>query len=97
VRYPLEQDNDDGHLGKDSGVFYTPDFGFSEDGEVVFCGGIGPLSSRSERLEFAIPVGATNNFGDESGELSDRDMLGEAMVVDPVGATFCIFNELRVF
>jgi len=41
----LEQDNDDCHLGKDPGVFYTPDFGFSEDGEVVFCRGIGPLSS----------------------------------------------------
>ncbi len=41
----LEQDNDDGHLRKDPGVFHTPDFGFSEDGEVVFCRGISPLSS----------------------------------------------------
>ena len=33
ARDPLEQDNDDGHLGEYSGVFYTSDFGFSEDGE----------------------------------------------------------------
>jgi len=33
-----------------------------------------------------MPFCPANNFGDESGKLMDRDMPGEAMVIDPVMA-----------
>ena len=42
-------------------------------------------------------VGSSEHFGDKPGELFDRHMLGEAMVVDPVGATLCIFNDFYIF
>lgn len=92
----LEQYDDDSHLGKNSGVFDASDLGFGEDAEIVFCRGIGSLRSGSEGLELLMPVSAANNLRDEPRELANRHVPGEAMVVDPVGTTFRIFDDLRV-
>ena len=44
-----------------------------------------------------MPVSAANDFGNEPGKFMNRHMFGEAMIVDPVGTTFCIFGNLRIF
>ena len=41
--------------------------------------------------------GVPYNFHNEALKLPDRHVLGEAMVVDPMRTTFCIFNDLWIF
>jgi hypothetical protein len=44
-----------------------------------------------------MPVRAPNHFSDEPGKFMDRHVFCKPMRVDPVGTTFCIFNNLRIF
>jgi len=41
--------------------------------------------------------GAPYNFSNEARKLSDGHVLCEAVVVDPIGTIFCIFDDLWIF
>ena len=66
----FQQNNDNSHLGKDSGIFESPDFRFSQDTEIILGSGIGSFRSRSESLEFSIPVGSSDDLQYKTRELS---------------------------
>ncbi len=92
----FEQDDDHGYLGEDAGTRKAADFGVCKDGEVVLGRSVGPLGGRPKALELLMTVRSPDNLGNEPGELPDRHMLGEAVVVDPVGAVFREVQELGI-
>ena len=71
--------------------------GFKNDTEIMLGSGVGSLRKGTKCLEFSIPVAVPDNLCNEAWKLSDRHMLGETMVVDPVGAISCIFNDPWIF
>ena len=42
-------------------------------------------------------VGSSENLNDQPGEVFDRHMVGESVVVDPVLAVFGVLTDLRIF
>jgi len=67
-------------------MFQPPDFWFIEDAKIFLGGGVGSFGGGTEGLDLLIPVGAADNFVDQSGVVLDRHMSGVAVVVDPVFA-----------
>lgn len=65
--------------------------------KVILGRGIHPFRSRPKSLELLIPIDTHDKFCNKAGELSDGHMFSEAMVVDPVGAVLCIFNDFWIF
>ena len=43
-----------------------------------------------------MPVGASQDLDDEPGELPYGHMTGEAVVIDPVRAVFCMLADLGI-
>jgi len=43
-----------------------------------------------------MPVCTTDDLGDEPGELSDRHMPAEAVVIDPVRAVVGVLDDLWI-
>jgi len=84
-------------LGNYTRTFQPSDFRLSKDTKVILGRGIHPLRSRPKSLELSIPIGAPDNFCNKAWKLSEGHMFGEAMVVDPVGAVLCIFNDPWIF
>lgn len=92
----LEEQNYDGHMGEDPGVFQSPDLRFAEDAEVVLGGGVGSFGGRAEGLELMMPVGSAEHLNDQPGEVGDRHMTSKSVVVDPVPAVFGVLSDLRI-
>ena len=94
---PVEQHHDDRHLGKDPSAFQPPDLGLGKDTEIILGNGVGSLRGGAKRLELSIPVGTPDDLQDKSRKLSDRHVLSEAVVIDPVWTVLCIFSDPRIF
>ena len=92
----LEEQDHDGHLGENPGVFKSPGFRFVEDAEVFLGGGVGSFRGGAEGLEFLMPVCSSENFNDQPGKVVDRHMTSKSMVIDPVLAVFGVFSDMRI-
>ena len=93
---PLEQDDNNGNLGDDTGITDTPDFGLTKNTEIGLCGGIGSLGGRPDGFQLLIPVCAPDDLGKETREFLDGYMLGKPVIIDPVRAICCIPDESRI-
>ena len=92
----LEEQDHDGHLCENSGIFQSPDLGFFEDAEIFLGGGVGSFGSGAEGLELMMAVCSAENLDDQSGEVTDRHMTSKSVVVDPVLAVFGVMSDLRI-
>ena len=93
----LEEQDHDGHLGENPGVFQPPDLRFAEDADIFLGGRVGSFGSGAEGLELMMPVGSAENLDDQSGEVVDRHMTSESVVVDPVLTVLGVLSDLRIF
>jgi hypothetical protein len=82
LRDSFEKDCHQGKLSEDRGSLPFSDSWFIKDLQIIFSSAIQPFGSRSKRSELLVTRGPTDDFGDESGMLSDGHMLNEAVVID---------------
>lgn len=92
----LEEQDHDGHLGENPVVFQPPDLRFVEDAEIFLGGGVGSFGGGAEGIELMMPVCSAENFDDQPGEVVDRHMTSESVIVDPVLAVFGVLSDLRI-
>jgi len=72
---PFEEDRHEGQLTKDGGTFETSHPWFVESLQIIFGRTVQSFGGRSERSEFLVARGASDDFSDESGMLFDGHML----------------------
>jgi hypothetical protein len=91
LRDSFEKDGHQGELSEDSGSLPSSDSWFIKDLQIIFCCAIQPFRSRSKGSEFLVARGSMDDFGDESGMLSDGHMLNESVVIDEEGTGIGVF------
>ena len=79
---PFEEDRHEGQLTKDGGTFETSYPWFVENFQIIFGRTVQSFGSRSERSDFLIARGASDDFSNQPGMLFDGHMLDEAVVID---------------
>ena len=92
----LEEQDHDGHLGENPGVFQPPDLRFVEDAEIFLGGGVGSFGGGTEGFEFMMPVCSAEDLDDQPGKVFDRHMVGESVVADPVLTVLGVLSDLRI-
>ena len=92
----LEEEDYDGHLGENTGIFQSPDFGFVENAKIFLGGGVGSFGGGTEGFEFMMPVCSAEDLDDQPGEVVDRHMTSKSVIIDPVLAVFGVLTDLRI-
>ena len=91
LRDPFEEDRHEGQLTKDGGTFETSQPWFVESLQIIFGRTVQSFGGRSERSDFLVARGTSDNFGDEPGMLFNRHVLNKAMVIDKERAGLRVF------
>ena len=92
----LEEEDHDGHLCENTSVFESPCLRFFEDAEIFLGGRVGSFRGGAEGLQLLMPVCSAEHLNDQPGEVADRHMASESLVVDPVFAVFGVLPDLRI-
>lgn len=67
-----------------------------EDEEIFLGGGVGSVGGGAEGFELMMAVCSPGDLDDQPGEVADRHMTGESVVVDPVFAVIGVLSDSRI-
>ena len=67
----LEEQNHDGHLCENTGIFESSDLWFVEDAEIFLGGRVGSFGGGTEGFEFMMAVCSAEDLDDQPGEVLD--------------------------